>query len=186
MAHSDHVKLVESGPMKFPKWRKQNPKITLELDYEVLNNLLLKECNLNPASLYGSWIGYSALYEVAMIDIDFREGQVYLSGLHNCNLSKVRMTHSVLSLSLLKYCNLNKTDFTDSRFKLMTIAGCDLSKCVGLDTVSHLSSTSIDLDTLTKSFVGAGECFTQELRAFFINAGVNKKLLDLVPQIFED
>jgi len=184
MTNSDHIKLVESGPIKFPEWRKQNPKIRLELEGEVLNKLFLTECNLTPANLYATWIGYSHFNRVRMVNIDFQGGQLYASSLFNCNLSKVRMAYSVLCWSLLRNCNLNGTDFTDSRFDFMAIVGCDLSKCVGLNTVRHESSTGIDLDTLTKSYVGAGECFTQELRVFFMNAGVNELFLDLVPQIF--
>lgn len=63
------------------------------------------------------------------------------------------------------------------------MADCDLSVALGLESAVHEAPSTIGLDTLMRTFRGAGNQWTPELRKFFLNAGVDQGVLDQLPGI---
>jgi hypothetical protein len=63
------------------------------------------------------------------------------------------------------------------------VTDCDLSHAKGLREVRHNAPSSIGLDTMIKSFRGAGNLLTQDLESFFLDAGVPRDFLRALPRL---
>ena len=116
---------------------------------------------------------------------DLSEADVHLTSFVRTDLSGANLSKIQLIGTTFLDVTFHETNLVDSIMANVTIGDCDISPCVGLDSIKHQRPSSIGLDTLTKSFYGAGGCFTHELELFFLNAGVPKQLLDGLPMILK-
>jgi len=120
-------------------------------------------CNLSNVNFAGADLGFALFCDCTLSEANFSSANLYLtnvtsSSLHNSNLAR-------------------------ATFSSTTISDCDLSNCKGLEDAKHEGPSWIGIDTLVKSFRGAGNQFTSELETFFVNAGVPKEILDSLPKI---
>jgi uncharacterized protein YjbI with pentapeptide repeats len=99
------------------------------------------------------------------------------------NLSHADLSEADLLCTEFLQCDLTGTDLTGAFVHNTIFGDCDLSVCIGLELAQHAGPSTIGVDTLIRSFRGAGNRFTPEMEKFFLNAGVPKQLLDAIPRI---
>lgn len=100
------------------------------------------------------------------------------AGLSGTNFSEADLRNTTLLLPTLA-----DADFSGARISETVFTGCDFSRVKGLSQVKHEGPCQIDISTLTKTFDGSGDRFSNEVQSFFINAGVPRELVDAIPKI---
>jgi hypothetical protein len=188
MAKPEHVAVVRKGANSIERWRRENPKEHLELSGADLAKIDLRHAdlfgaNLSSANLSGSHLSNADLALANLAGANLEKARLYFSNLVASKLEGTNLSESSLIGSRFQYPDLSKTVFTNAEMLRAVFSDCDLSKCVGLSAVKHVGPSSIGIDTLIRSFRGAGNCFTAEIEAFFLNAGVPKQLIDALPDI---
>jgi len=104
------------------------------------------------------------------------------------NLAFAELTRCNLARANLAAANLTGVGVTEANLASVRLDGtslgdCDLSRATGLSAASHKGPSSIGVDTLIRSFRGAGNKLTPDLRTFFLGAGVPRELLAALPRI---
>lgn len=198
MVNPKHVRIVKKGTKSIKEWRKKLPGETLDLSGADLSEANLSEANLceaelglanligvnlSRANLSKAHLFFTNLNLAVLHDADLSEVDAFATILLNGELSRANLTKSTLEFVDFRNTDLDGVDFTNATMFATQISSCDLSQCMGLETVEHSSLSNIDIGTLMKSFKGAGNRFTPEMNTFFLNAGVPKELLDVLPHI---
>ena len=131
MANEEHVKLLKQGVEAWNKWRKENPNIRPDL-----SRAGLSRADLRGADLSGADLSHAVLSGAVLSHADLR--RAVLSG---AVLRRAVFIGAVLSGGVLSRANFGQTILGDS----------DLRGVEGLKSVSHLSPSTIGIDTLYKS-----------------------------------
>ena len=197
MANPEHVKVVRQGAAAIAEWRQQNPAVRLDLSGAGFRKADLAELASAEADLAGADLSEAELTGANLTRADL-EGptsrgqpgrrQPQASGLLPANLSMADLTEANLTKANLMGANLmgalpDGTDFDGARLGCTSLGNCDLSQATGLSAVNHRRPSSIGVDTLIRSFRGAGNRLTPDLETFFLGAGVPKELLAELPRI---
>jgi uncharacterized protein YjbI with pentapeptide repeats len=131
MANEEHVKLLKQGVEAWNKWRKENPNIRPDL-----SRAGLSRADLRGADLSGADLSHAVLSGAVLSHADLR--RAVLSG---AVLRRAVFIGAVLSGGVLSRAIFGQTILGDS----------DLRGVEGLKSVSHLSPSTIGIDTLYKS-----------------------------------
>lgn len=213
MANPEHVKLVRQGAAAIAEWRRQNPKVSLNLRKASLRRADLRRANLRRAVLTGADLdranlagadlrgavlvranlagaGLSGarlrranLARANLAGADLTGAVLSRTDLTGASLAGANLTGAVLTGANLTGANLAGADVRGAGLAFTSLGNCDLSQATGLSAVNHEGPSSIGVDTLILSFRGAGNCLTRDLKIFFVDAGVPKELLARLPEI---
>jgi len=193
MADPDHVAIVRKGAAAVGRWKLFHPRESLDLIHADFTKADLKLIDLSGADLSGANLSGAFLFGAKLSGAYLRGTDLSgacLAGaiLRDANLFRTNLSGADLSGAFLWGINfsetyLHSTELTNAVLRSANIANCDLSQAKGLDAVEHSAPSSIGIDTLIRSFRGAGNRLTPELKIFFTNAGVPKELLDALPSI---
>jgi len=158
-----------------------------------LSGSIFKEANL----------ASSILFNANLSKADFSKASFFEANLSGADLSQTNFSNADLSFAEIKFVKLMETNFSGANlfgakleyldFSKMKIdnaimgetilADCILPNHIGLETIKHEGSSSIDFLTLLNSFMRAGGNFPPDVELFLLNAGIPKHLLDIFPQI---
>lgn len=193
MAIQEHLEIVNLGAAAIALWKNNH----------VLQHFDLSNANLSQRQLEGANLFFANLTDTRLNGANLSRAVMANANLISANLEESDLYGAVLALADLKFTNLSNADCTEANFLGTLIFGakldrtkfrgsvfnntiindCDLSNCIGIETANHTSPSSIGLDTLVKTFRGAGNRWTPELMTFFLGAGVPKEVLEGLPSI---
>jgi uncharacterized protein YjbI with pentapeptide repeats len=139
----------------------------------------LQAANLSNASLPSGHLSDTCLDEASLAATDLSACRFDYCSLRNTNLS-----HADLLLTEFNSSQFWKTDFSNATMRGCVFVDIDMSTCVGLKTVEYDRSNSIDFATMVRSYRGAANSFTPELKSFFIGSGIPEDLLDEMRKYF--
>jgi hypothetical protein len=118
------------------KWRDENPDIRPDL----------RESRLSGAKLSGVDLSAADLSAAVLYEVDLSWADLSWAKLFAANLSKTN-----LMLANLLMANLTRTDLSYSEMSRTILGDVDLSEARGLETVLHLSPSTIGIDSIFRS-----------------------------------
>lgn len=166
MANPEHVEIVKQGAKAIRKWRKENPRIWMDLEDILLEDIDLHGADLRRASLHnatlfevdlsGANLTRAILFGAHLPGVTLRNAKLMKSGLddvhfYGCDLSGADLSASGIRFARFDRTTLIGTDFSDARFAGTVFADVDLSFVKGLDCVVHEDSSTIGVGTIFKS-----------------------------------
>ena len=158
----------------------------------------LRGADLTRAELRDANFSYAKLSEARLVradldGADFWNAKLTQANLIRANLSRARLpwadlsgadlTGATLFWTHVIWAEVAGTRLTGASFGPTSLSKCDLSQATGLSSVIHFGPSSIGVDTLIRSFRGAGNKLTPDLESFFLGAGVPRELLAELPRI---
>lgn len=187
MANPEHLEILSQGIRVWNKWRAKNADVTpdfSEANLELFNLdgvFDLKSRAYVGANLSGANLSGAQLYRVTLSKANLSK-----ANLKNANVVDARLWKVDLSMADLTGANLRGTKFNDvelaganlsyTHMAYTQMIRTDLSMVIGLDTVRHNASSSIDIDSLYKSGGNIPEAFLQGI-------GVPDKLITYLPSL---
>jgi uncharacterized protein YjbI with pentapeptide repeats len=149
MADEAQLKILKTeGVGTWNRWRKQNPKVKVNLCMANLSGADLSRADLERTLLSGAYLGWANLRGA---DLEW----AVLSGaiLHRADLSMANLFGANLSMADLDSANLNRanlsgTDVSGSKMGWTSLGGVDLSEVRGLETVEHSGPSTIGIDSI--------------------------------------
>jgi TIR domain/Pentapeptide repeats (8 copies) len=180
MANPEHLAILKEGVGAWNNWRRTNPSVIPCLDGADLSNkdsskalfgkanlslANLKRADLSWADLNGASLSQADLSEAECIGTEFQGalsdgaifrsvylfGAVFSAGWH--------LDLDGETILFFEGPELSRADFTNSQMGHCVFANTNLSDVIGLDTVKHLDSSSIDIATLYATKGGIPEVF---------------------------
>ncbi|UCE15278.1 MAG: pentapeptide repeat-containing protein [Candidatus Bathyarchaeota archaeon] len=161
-----------------------------------LSGANLSKADLSFASAYGA--NFSGvicsgadLFGIDLSDANLSKADLSGTSLIRATLDSIKLLETNLSNTDLRGAKLLESDasnvnLTGAIMSITTLGGCNLAHGVGLETVKHEGPSNIDVNTLIISFRRSGNCFTSELKTFFLNSGIPKELLETLPRILAE
>ena len=150
MANPEHLEILKQGQWTW--WRIQNPQINPDLSNEDLSRI-----DYGAASMHNADLSGTILYEKNLFNEDF-SGAILLRNavLKNADLRGAKFKGTDLSGANLILANLTDADLTDADFTAATVGRTifgknDFSSVIGLETVQHIGTSIIGIDTLYRS-----------------------------------
>jgi uncharacterized protein YjbI with pentapeptide repeats len=181
MAIEEQVKLLKQGAEAWNEWRKENPRIEIDLEEADLegadlSGVILVKANFIKANLIGAKLGkayFDAAYlcEANLKGADLEDAELLLADLTDADLSGANLTRANLyRISLrgailrgtnliesdlreadLNGADLNGADLSRAKFGRTVLGDVDLSRTKGLEEVQHESMSTIGTDTIQRS-----------------------------------
>jgi len=196
----EHVAIVRKGTAAIEQWRRKNGDMILNLWGADLMESKLSHADLNGAYLYHANLSLADLSEANLADARLFDANLSGANLSNADLSRASLQYANLRAVTLSHGNLSESNMAGTillspliesgtanlNHAVMSrtaIVFCDMNCFEGLKSIKHKAPSHIDLDSLIYSYQSAGNRFTEEVEAFFLNAGVPKNLLDSLPEI---
>ena len=198
MANPQHLAVARKGAEAIAEWRRSNPEKSLDLSGANLAGADLAgadlagadlvDATLDGADLAGANLAGADLSETRLVHADLSRANLTTAMLLNTDLWGARVGGANLTQAfLLGACFYGSVagdaDFSKASLGFSYLADVDLSRARGLATVDHLAPSSVGVDTLLLSLLGAGNQLTPELRTFFRGAGVPEELLNEIARI---
>ncbi|HZT57247.1 MAG TPA: toll/interleukin-1 receptor domain-containing protein [Pyrinomonadaceae bacterium] len=207
MANPEHLEILKQGVKPWNKWRFEHQDVRPDLHDADLRRANLRRANLRDANLISANLSGADLINAHLgnvylsnADLSFAKlrfanlyyanfnsanlyyanlTNTYLGGtnLNNAILNNTNLSNAILSDVDLSHASLSGADFTSAKLEYTTFADNDLSKVKGLETVIHISPSSIGIDTLYKS---AGKIPEEFLRG----CGVPDDFIAFIPSHF--
>jgi hypothetical protein len=167
VANEEHLKILKQGVKVWNRWREDNPEIKpdlsgtelykLNLEGANLNstNLLdtsISDCNLSNINLNTARLERSTLFNVRLVEANLRGSMIFHTNFNLLsNLEKAILANTQISNVKFYSTNLENTDFSNAVMWQNSFSNVDLSLAKGLESVGHLNSSTIGIDTLYKS-----------------------------------
>jgi len=145
MANPEHLKILKQGVPAWNEWRQKNrkervPDLTeADLARADLTGVDLTGANLRGADLQEAHLGSAGLGETDMRGADLRRAHLVWANLTGADL--------------------RNSDFTDANVGYTMFGYNDLSAVKGLETVFHVTPSTIGIDTIYKSKGNIPEVF---------------------------
>lgn len=146
MANPEHMEILKKGVEVWNRWRGENNEVIPDLRKANLALANLREFNLRKANLNGV-----QLIRATLTRADFMEAQVRVSNLYAADLSQAQLQGADLQLAHLDCAELSHANFSMATLGGTMFGNVDLSKVEGLESVRHLSPSTVGIDTLYKS-----------------------------------
>jgi len=178
MANPEHVEIVRQGAEAIAKWRRWHPT-----KYLVLSGADLAGADLAGTDLSNADLGGADLAEADVTGANLRLAWLGRANLSFANLRGANLSKAFLNNAIFHASFVDDADFSNARLGYSLLAAVDLSRARGLATVDHGAPSSVGVDTLLLSLLGAGNQLTPELRTFFRGAGVPEELLNEITRI---
>jgi uncharacterized protein YjbI with pentapeptide repeats len=154
MANSKHLAILKKSVDEWNAWRRENPDIVPDLKGAYLRRRRLESLNLAKA-----WLFETNLRRAGLARANFRKAQLGGADLSGADLSRAVFREANLRGANFSRCNLRGTDFTQATFGLTVLGNVDLSETKGLETVRHVSPSTLGVDTLYRSGGNIPEVF---------------------------
>ncbi len=140
-----------------------------------------RRANLWAAELWAANLAGANLRGVDLRDSNLRGTNFQDADLQEANLRGADLRDSNLWGSNLRGADLEDADLRSSKMGLTALNGLDLSTARGLDTIHHLSPSSIGLDTLERTARALQDRGPRrdKVEAFYRRAGVTERILQL-------
>ena len=171
MANQQQLEILKQGVEVWNKWRKENPKIMIDLmeanlqgvnlveaDFRganlvkaVLSRANLTGINLNEANLGGAKLGTVKLHSANLSGANLLGASLFEADLAGADLTKASLNGTKLRSASLSHVNLSYTDLGSAYFMFTNLVHVDLSKADGLENVFHYGASTIDMDTIRLS-----------------------------------
>ena len=191
MANKEHFKLIKMGSGVWNAWRRENPRVTPDLDESNLMGAQLVGANLSSANLRGTVFQFAALrkadlygatlYRADLGRADLREADLRLAKLGGANLHMADLGGANLLASDLGGAFLDGADLRGANFERTLLQGTsfgdnDLSETTGLENALHVGPSTIGVSTLYRS---DGNIPVKFLRG----VGVPEDLITFIPSL---
>jgi hypothetical protein len=207
MANPEHLERLKSGVEKWNRWRQRDRDVRPDLREADLTGMdmsgaFLRGAIFSKARMVGVSIARSFLSSADFSFCDLRKADLSrvetvgtrffhtdLTGatLADANLSHADFSTPFMQQTVLTNATVISTTFRDSRFSESNVTGarfastvlanCDLSFARGLQTINHLGSSSVDLQTLINS---------RELPIVFLRGcGLPERIIEFLPSLTE-
>lgn len=167
MANPEHLEILKQGVEAWNEWRSEHLHVLPDLRDANLIGTDLRGANLSDASLVGADFSAAILINANLFNADLSG-----AGLMDANL----MGASLGGANLFD-ADLSGADFTNAELFGTTFADNDLSEVKGLETVRHLTPSTIGVDTLYNS---AGKIPA----AFLRGCGIPDDFITFIPSHF--
>ena len=181
MADSEHIRILKQGVEAFNKWRKENPKIRVnlilaklrgaDLSYANLRGANLRgadlsgadlsEANLSEANLShailrgsnlrGANLSYAYLMLAKLTEANLIEASLLLANLLGADLNRADLSRADLSNAILRHTSVGETDFSFAKINYTDFGNIDLSNVSGLESTEHRGPSTIGIDTIFQS-----------------------------------
>lgn len=125
-----------------------------------------EEANLEAASFIGCYLNRTKFVNATLKGVNFLQANLVLVKFRGATLTESNFTNAYFSL----------TDFTDAILAQTTFENVDLSGAVGLQTITHLAPSTVDLNTIFKSVGAIPESFLR-------GCGTPDDLIDLAKSL---
>ncbi len=188
MANPEHLKILRKGREEWNSWRKKNPDIIpdlsrarlyvneAKLNLFDLNRADLKLAEMDGANCYGTDFTGANLTAVRMREVDFRESAMAFADLSQANLENSDFRKANFIATRFWKTSLNGANFSESLCSMTVLANLDLSAVYGLDSVVHLSPSSVGIDTLLLSRGQIPDVFLRD-------SGAPEEIIDIARSI---
>jgi len=203
VADPSHVQIALQGRDAVTRWWVSHPGERLDLVSAGLAGARLVGADLSLADLTRADLSLSSLRQTALAGADLRGANLRgadlagadlrgadLTGasLRGATLTDVQLAGATLERADLRHARLRlvgrpDANLAEASFGRTAIEDSDLGAVVGLADVRHLGPSSLDTATLLRTYRGAGDRLTPDLRAFCGGAGVSPALLDRLGEL---
>ncbi len=166
MANPEHVEILKKGVVVWNHWRAHNPDTKVDL-----REVRFEELTEQPKAITSTNVKFTNFREFNFINVDltgahfmatdlsgtfFNESNLsqvrfFLTNLRFAVLNNANLLYSSFSQTLLDHTKLIKANLTHSTFSGVTIADCNLDEAIGLESILHVSPSSIGIDTIYQS-----------------------------------
>lgn len=141
MANPEHLEILARGIEVWNKWRETNPTIQPNLAGAELANGLFRNVNLGFANCNGT----------NLREANLTAASLFSTNLTFANLRDTNLTRSHLFSTNLEGALLERANFTDAVIGSVTFSDVNLSRVIGLETITHMAPSSIDVRALYRS-----------------------------------
>lgn len=148
MANSKHLARLKQGADEWNAWRRENRSEIPDLKRAYLRRARLARVNFSKA-----WLFETNLRRADLTRANLRAAQLGGADLSGANLARATLRGASLNGANLSRADLRGADLTNAIFGLTVLGNVDLSEVKGLDTVQHVSPSTVGVDTL---FVSGG------------------------------
>ena len=131
--------------------------------------------NLSGANLAAANLRGAHLYGATLIEANLSGANLTGANLSGADLSGAQLNEAYLSRANLSGADLSKATLTGAYLGETIFANCSLDSAAGLDTCRHLSASTIEHRTLTKS--------GPLPLAFLRGCGLPDRLIDYLPSL---
>ncbi len=151
MANKQHLKILRQGLEAWNEWRRKNPGIKPDLRLADLRSADLFQANLSGANLSGANFNSARLGLADLHDADLSGARLVLADLHEADFSRANLSGADLSLAVLFDAEFGGADLSEATVGGTIFGEVDLSAVKGLETVRHINTSTIGVDTLYAS-----------------------------------
>lgn len=153
MADQEQLRRLIGGVEEWNKWRKENPRIKIDLSKAEFNEVSLVGVDLREANLIEADLRRVDLTRANLVEAHLSRARLIGAVLNQADLSQASFIEADLRGSLLYGTFLNRThlkgcNFKKARFAETFFTKCDLSNVLSLETCFHDRPSSIDHGTL--------------------------------------
>jgi hypothetical protein len=150
MANPEHVAKLKEGWQAWNEWRKtssEKPDLSnIHLTHDSLNFYDLTEVDLSGSRLTGvTFCGTSG------VNVSFERAVIFGGIFQSGSLMESSFREAEIRITTFDWCYLEKIDFTNSTFDGNTLVHVSFRDLLGLDTIQHVSASSIGIDTFFES-----------------------------------
>lgn len=155
MANQEHFNILKRGVEFWNEWRKEHhiqPDLNnANLIHSDLSDANLSETNLTRANLSQTNLTGANLSIANLQEADLRDSILHDANLSTANLRGADLTRASLYWANLRGANLSEANLSEASLAFTILVDNDLSVVQGLDSVEHVSSSSIGIDTIYRS-----------------------------------
>jgi hypothetical protein len=171
MANPEHIAILKQGYKAWMEWRQRDSKIVPDLAEGDLRNLDVGHSGFlqHPIMYLPMDLGWSNLRNSILCRANLRGVRLRGANLEGANLTEANLygadlcganlVNAEFSETNLGSANLADADFSNARMGLTMLTDVDLSSVRGLETVRHMGSSSLGIDTIYQSQGNIPEAF---------------------------
>jgi uncharacterized protein YjbI with pentapeptide repeats len=156
MANPEHLAILKKGVEAWNRWRKGDRSLKPDLSEASLPGAFLDWVDLRSANLHAVDLRGASLEAGILLAADLSEANLNRADLNSAELVRANLQDADLRRAILAQADLRESDLAGADLSRAFVgktvfADVDLSRAKGLETVEHLSPSSIGIDTIYKS-----------------------------------
>jgi uncharacterized membrane protein len=151
MANPEHLEILQTGPDNWNWWRVRNQNVVPDLSGADLTNIEVSGATFVYANLERTHLSNKNFFNMDFRWAILREASLHSTNLSRANLQGADLSHADLILTNFFEANLDEVNLTNAILGWTIFANNDLSTVVGLDTVQHVFTSTVGVDTIYKS-----------------------------------
>lgn len=154
MANPEHLEILKQGVETWNKWRVKHRE-----KYPNLTQADLRGVDLSGADLSGVDFSYARLSSADLSAATFCFARLSFADLRTADLRTAILSYADLLFANLSGAWLHDADFTKVKLGEAIFADNDLSQVKGLEAVTHISPSTVGIDTIYRSRGNIPEVF---------------------------